>query len=419
MGGIIGLGACDLDSKSRLQYREDRAEQADKEANRKITIGVAWSFNKDGYCFIEGAKFAVDRLNNQGGLLTLHRKIELKERDERVNNTKQREAKRRQQELDKTHEIARTFAKDLDVIAVIGHRNSSQAIQASITYEQQGIVFLAPSATHLSLTNHNFSYVFRMMPDNGEMGTQLANYFQKNNYKRVAILNERSAYADQLSEAFINGASNKVNIVFQRSFFKNKTQFTDILAELKKKIFLLDAIFLVTTGEKACAIITQAREIGIKEPFIGGDAMLSSQLEKCPARAAVEGTVVPTLLDIPRFKKLKQVESTQAELIQFANYLKKTNPNCIENTGEHQRTLLGYDAINLLAHAIDKAKSTIPIKIANQLRYMDPWDGGIIGDYAFQPNGNLKRENANHVAVLCNQRFEVLSVLNSANKCNK
>lgn len=413
MGGIIGLGACDLDSKSRLQYREDRAQQADKEANKKIIIGVAWSFNKDGHCFIEGAQLAVDRLNNQGGLLISHRKMELTEQDESVNDTNQREAKRRQQELDNTHEIARTFAKDLDVIAVIGHRNSSQAIQASITYEQQGIVFLAPSATHLSLTNHNFSYVFRMMPDNGEMGTQLANYFQKNNYKRVAILNERSAYADQLAETFINGASNKVNIVFQRSFFKNKTQFTDILAELKKKSFLLDAIFLVTTGEKACTIITQAREMGMKEPFIGGDALLSSQLEKCPAPAAVDGTVVATLLDISRLERFKE------ELKLFVNQLEKTNPSCIENTGEHQRTLLGYDAINLLAHAIDKAKSTIPIKIANQLRYMDPWDEGIIGKYAFQPNGNLNRESANHFAVLCNQRFEILSVPNSANKCNK
>lgn len=407
------------------------ARRADKTS--KVIIGIAWPpFGKAKEInLFTGARLAVKEWNNRCTLTSnnnkakpqqleercdkflQNRKIELKEESEPMVNSDKNiaETKRHQIEQNKTYEIAQKFANNLNMIAVIGHRSSSQAIQASITYEHHGIVFLAPTATNLALTNHNFKYVFRLMPNNDELSAKMTDYLKSYHYKRVALIYERSVYAEEFAESFSKNANNKFDIIFQQSFFKTEEQFTDMLAKLKEKSFLLDAIFLVTDANKACKIVKQAHAINITTPFIGGDAMFKPSLEECPAAA---NTVVPTILNestLHRFqdklaldKVVKDVES-------------------ISNT-EYQQALLGYDAINLLIHAIRQAQSLEPQEIANQLRYMEPWQQGILGEYAFKLDGNLKRENAINFAILCPKPQEPQKLFfkissNFSSQCNQ
>jgi branched-chain amino acid transport system substrate-binding protein len=415
LGGMLVLSACSIDRTS-LEERRQQAETADKEAKtdknyNQIIIGIAWTFDEaEKINLVTGAKFAVQEWNDRCLLNSDRNKIKLQNLEEpcskflrnrkikiRVENDKIKydkndenisEIEFRQAELDKTYKIAQKFARDLNIIAVIGHRKSSQAISASITYEQHGMVFLAPTATNLALTNHNFKYVFRLMPNNEKLSIKMTDYFKDNNYKRVAILYERSTYAQELAETFMKNATNKFDIFFQQSFFSKEKHFTEILGELKEKSFLLDATFLAMNSDKACEIMKQAHALNIKIPFIGGDAIFKPNLEEC---LEAEGIVVPTILNKSKLDTLKKYLQSK-KVVEDVEMTSNT---------EYQQAFLGYDAINLLINVINRIESTEPIKIANKLRYMEPWKEGILGEYAFKEDGDLKREDAINFAILC------------------
>ena len=398
---MLLLSACSPD-KTPLELRQDQAQARDANKSSPVVIGIAWEKEKEPINFVTSAQFAIDEWNKQCALensnadksesqklkecgILWKRKIEIEFENEPWLDTNENmsEVERLQKEKDKTYEIARKFAKNLNVIAVIGHANSSQAIPASITYEQHGIVFLAPTATNLALTNHNFKYVFRLMPNNEELSAKMTDYLKDNNYKRIALLYERSIYGEEFAENFVKNSTNKLDIVFQQSFFptdkRTDEDITEILADLRKKSFLLDAIFLITNDEKVCQVIKQARNLDIKKPFVGGDGVFWSDLKECQE---AKGTVAPTILN-------------KSKLENFKKDLKVIDDN------KYEPVLLGYDAINLLIHAIIQAESTVPIEIAGQLRYMvPPWEG-TLGRYAFKEDGNLKRENAVNLAILC------------------
>lgn len=223
------------------------------------------------------------------------------------------------------------------------------------------------------------------MPNDEELSVKMTDYFKDNNYKRVAILYERSVYAEAFAETFMKNSLRKFDIIFQHSFFQTEEDFTEMLAKLKEKSFLLDAIFLVASSEKACKVIKQAHFLDIKMPFVGADAVFKADMESCPE---AEGTVVPTILDESKLNTFKE------------KHEKEINVESISNS-EYQAVLLGYDVISLLVDVINQIKSTEPLKIANQLRYMDPWRKGTIGEYAFKEDGNLQRENAVNFAILC------------------
>lgn len=391
---LILLYACEQGYHYSTEQRKKRALKTQEE---KIVIGISWSLNNPCEAtFVEGAQMAVDILNAKYP----QRPIQLKKADESFQEmASESEVKRIRGQQQRTFEIARAFADDLDVIAVIGHRSSSQAIQASITYENNGIVFLAPSATHLSLNQHHFNYIFRLVPNNEEIGAQMAHYVHQNEYKRVAVLYERTPYAEELAQVFIQNAQEKFNIVFKRSFFSKETQFTQLLVELVEHVSsFLDVIFLVTGGQKACHIIEQARKLGIEKPFVGSDALLSAEFERC-SRAA-QGTVVPLLIDKDRINRGEFAHLYE----EFQKSDKRRQQNCLNSwpQSELQRLYLGYDAVTLLSHVIEEIETTVPIEIATHLRYTrTPWRAGIIGDYAFQEDGNLKRKDSSHFAILC------------------
>ncbi len=96
-----------------------------------MVVAVVWDTKTVEGLFIQGVNMAVDEANRNGGILG--RKLRVLMSDVRTD----------EEELQQ----ARTIARQLDVVAVIGHGISDRAIPASIIYEKSGILFISPSAT--------------------------------------------------------------------------------------------------------------------------------------------------------------------------------------------------------------------------------------------------------------------------------
>jgi ABC-type branched-subunit amino acid transport system substrate-binding protein len=385
--------------------REKEAEAADKK-EKDITIAlVRTSANKS--LFAEGALLALEEINGE---------LDIKKKDEEKNEEGgvliERKFKYKiyddEGKPDIGAAIARKISKNLDVIAVIGHRFSSVAIPVSIIYEQQGIVFISTGSTTPLLTTHNNHYVFRNVPSDKQIGKTLAIFAKKNNFKKISIFFQRGDYGERLSSFFREEAGKlDISIIATRSYFEKQKKFRQLLEGAQDD--QLDAIFLAGSLPEAAYLIKQARSMGLSMPFIAGDALENPDLWLQAGIDAVD-TYVAGAFDIEsssgddfvkkfdkryRCKKEEKEKDRNCKKYPHADE-KGANGEPVKYT--YTKAALGYDAVRLLAWAIENSRSTVPLDIASTLKYMKKWEG-VLGSYSFASNGDVKDKEI-HIKVL-------------------
>ncbi len=334
----------------------ERAEKAlNAGANDPIYIGLGWPIGVDRDLLPEAVEMAVEEINQSGGLLD-GRQIEIVPKDD---HDSAREGRL----------IAQSFAEDTNVVAVIGHFWSYISVPASALYEFNGILMLTPASTSPELTSRGFEHVFRSITNDNEVGRQMAVYADDEGFERMVILYVNDSYGRALSNAFENEADKLgITIVDRRSYRGSERSFRGILDDWETSSF--DAI-LVIGGAEAATFIRLARESGISAPILAGDGLDTDELWAVAGDAA-NGVIVVTHFhpDNPY---------TEQDFIQRFEERYGTAPD----TWAAQ----GYDAVYLLANAIENAGSTMPDEMAAALRNTHDWEG-VTGPHTFDENGD-------------------------------
>lgn len=326
-----------------------------------ILIGVAWPFSVTQHKLREGIELAQQEINDAGGVLGAS--IELWFEDD-------------QGSVAEGRRIAQQFADDPDVIAVIGHYNSSVSIPSSTIYQFAHILMLSPGSTNPQLTRQGFDLVFRNIPTDEEFGRQLAYFAHRQGYRRMAILAAKDTYGRGLANIFEKRAGDLgIEIVDRFSYPQNSEPsfFRQILERWQEpsgaESSFADAIFIAGTTPEAAYFIRQARQMGITVPIMGGDGLDSPDLWRIGGEAA-EGTVVAT-----------PFHPDKSEVFKAAFYQKY---GTMPDTWAAQ----GYDALKLLAYAMQEAESVDAEDIAAVLRSLKGWPG-VTGPHTFDANGDV------------------------------
>ncbi|OUD14989.1 ABC transporter substrate-binding protein [Thioflexithrix psekupsensis] len=381
---LLFTGCGDVQYEVSKQQRAALAEENRYNPDVDIVIGVAWPFDRHSY--LRGARLAGDEINAKGGLNG--RKVRLVFKDESV----YRQAAglgtnriTRSSAQEAAVAVAREFAADSNVVAVVGHQGSAAAVPAATAYNYHGILYIASTSTSPTLTVAGGQTTFQLLPDDREMVRQVAGYAafpgynNKISYERIVILNERTKYGNDIA-SFFDEAANEFNlrIISRASFFRGTVEkrldYRSVLFPLRSLEF--DAIFLIASREDAGRIIAQAREIGLKQPFLGMDTMEHAEFLRITGKKAAEGTVVPS--------SFNENFNLAQPFIQNFRQIYGQNPDTW--------AALAYDSIYLVAHGITLSHySTVPVVVANSIRYMDTWFG-VTGAYRFKLDGtNLGR----------------------------
>lgn len=382
---ILLLTACS-DISERRSERAKRAATNDSDAVangtgksvKDIVIGLAWD-RKRGQ-LIEGAEIARDEINAAGGVLGRPLKFIIADDSYTADANTSKPGK-------VAHKVARQFANNLDVVSVIGHNRSTVAIPASITYEEEGILYISPSASALALTDHQFQYVFRTALNNKYMGEQIATAAGViYNVKKFVVLSTRATWAEELTFAFEENLEKlNVEVVFRRKFFFNKIDFKDIFADLLGIEF--DGIFIAASPLVTVRVIKQAREMGINTAFVVGNFLhpgkLLDELDKNNIRLDSVGDIFVPIMFNPSINTEAVVKFRDA---MFDNYK-------IEEPDDWAAQ--GYDAVKLLAYAIEQSNSTVPIAIATTIRYTLSWQG-LTGRHSFHRSGDIYTKLLNY-----------------------
>ena len=188
---------------------------------------------------------------------------------------------------------AATKLCDEKVNGVVGHLNSGTTIPASKIYNACGLPEITPSATNPTLTKQGFANVFRLLANDNALGSGLALYASDAlHLKRVAVIDDRTAYGQGVAEVFRKSAAAKgIEIISEQYTNDKATDFMSILTAIKSKN--PDGIFYGGMDPQAGPMLRQMDSLGLTNvKFFGGDGICTEKLTELAGGAKSLGNVV-------------------------------------------------------------------------------------------------------------------------------
>jgi branched-chain amino acid transport system substrate-binding protein len=266
---------------------------------------------------------------------------------------------------------------DSKVNGVVGHLNSGTSIPASKIYSDAGIPQISPSATNPKFTRQGYKTTFRVVADDVHLGGTLGKYsITQLKGKSIAVIDDRTAYGQGVAEEFEKGVVAAGGKVAAHEFTTDKaTDFTAILTKVKAS--KPDVVFYGGMDAVAGPMIRQAKQLGIKAKFLGGDGICTGELPKLAGGAMADGQVVCA--------EAGGVEGEQkAGLEDF-----KTKFKAKFNADVQIYAPYVYDAVNVLVAAMVKADSADPAKYLPELAKTADYKG-VTGTISFDEKGDVK-----------------------------
>ena len=100
-------------------------------------------------------------------------------------------------------QVAQSFVKDKNILAVVGHNDSNASIAAASIYQQKGLVMVTPTSSADVIPTMG-TYIFRTTPNTRALASTLANYTVNvaNKTNIVICLDSQSAVSTSFKEEF-------------------------------------------------------------------------------------------------------------------------------------------------------------------------------------------------------------------------
>jgi branched-chain amino acid transport system substrate-binding protein len=265
---------------------------------------------------------------------------------------------------------------DSKVAGVVGHLNSGTTIPASKVYNDCGIPMVTGAATNPNLTKPGYKTTYRIIANDNALGAGLAFYAADAlKLKKVAIIDDRTAYGQGVAEVFKKTALAKGMTVVDEQYTTDKaTDFMAILTAVKSKA--PDAVFFGGMDAQGGPMLRQMEQLGMSNvKFFGGDGICTAEIAKLAAGAKTIGNVVcaeggSSLVKMPGGEAWKKRYDAKYPG-QFQIYSPYT-----------------YDATFLLVDAMKRANSTDPKVYTPELIKSNY--KGVTTTIGFEPNGELK-----------------------------
>jgi len=267
-----------------------------------------------------------------------------------------------------------------DVVASVSTYGSSVCEPASNIYEKFKKVNIGYGVTAVRLTQRDFKYFFRTCGRDDSQGKFFADAVPKKfNAKRIAIMHDNTAFGKGLAEdtkralqASVDAGS--LEIVYYDAITPGEKDFRVVLTNLREA--KPEVWYFTGYYAEAALLVTQARDIGITCPFVGGNAAINDEFVKIAGIDLAKGcymTNEPLPADLPYPEAKEFLDAYKAK---FGDIPSSPWP------------IYAADALNIIAYAIDKTGSTDSTKLADYLR--DVVDGvpGITGPIGFTPQGD-------------------------------
>jgi branched-chain amino acid transport system substrate-binding protein len=284
---------------------------------------------------------------------------------------------------------AQKLINSSQVVAILGPTLSTEMKVVGPEANASGVPILGTSTTAVGITRIG-KYVFRnALPESQAIPASVGKAVTKYGIRKVALLygNDdvftKSGF-DTMKQA---AEDRKLGILTIETFQKGQS---DYKAQLTKiKALAPDAVFCSALYEEGAVILSQARKMGIKVPFVGGNGFNSPKVIEI-AKEAAEGLVVAT----PWF-----ADKNDPKVKSFVSRYEKAF-----GKKPDQFAAQAYDALYIMAEALGKAGKADREKLRDSLAGIRNFDG-VLGRFSFDAERDVVMEP--NVLIIKDGKFQM------------
>jgi len=255
-----------------------------------------------GEDMLQGARMAIAHALAEDPVIPGHR-LELAPLDDQRNPTQAVAA-------------AKKLVADPDVVAVVGHLNSSCTMPASAIYHQARMLQITPISSNPQISRQGFDTFYRTCVTDDLQGPAAALFaVRKLGAKRIFILDDMTTYGRGLANEFekkmgairrATGYSkdestadmgviidNRPEILGHEGITQGDKDFTAILTKIKS--LNPDLLYFAGMFPEGALLIKQRKDVGLDATFMGGDGLFDPVLIDLATPEAAEGVYLTTI----------------------------------------------------------------------------------------------------------------------------
>lgn len=329
------------------------------------TLRLAAIFAKTGDAAVvnimgfEAARYAVEEINARGGVLS--RQFELREYDNESTALGSRLA-------------AEQAVRD-GVSAAIGASWSSHSTSMAPVFQDAGIPMISPASTNPGITRTG-DCIFRACFTDWLQGRVMAEFALRDlgAISAAVLTNANSEYSVDLAKFFIERFQADGQVLLEQDYLQDTVDFQTLLE--KVKILNPDVVFVPGYHRDSGFIVRQARQLGIRAIFLGGDGW-DDLMHEYAREEDLQGCYFSEHwhIDLPDPRSREFVE-------------RYSRDHRLYRTG---LVALTYDSVHLIADAMKRARSTDPRAIRSELARTKDFQG-LTGRITFDSNGDTLKQ---------------------------
>lgn len=250
-----------------------------------ITVTEGSSFASNGKRALEGARFAVQEINDAGGVAGVP--VKLVETDTRG-------------DVNATTNLVRRLATEDNVTAIVGPLLSGECAAGCPLANDLKVPLVSPGSAQAGLMEKARPYAFRtVMPDDANSYQSIQAIIKRQNIKKAAIIrDEKEAIAKFMGETFWPKVfrENGVDVVEDVTFTTGDTSFAAQVTRIKAAN--PEAVALAAGSGDAARIALELKRQNVKAQMLGSGGLQSSGEDFIKAGGdAVEGAMTAAQFD--------------------------------------------------------------------------------------------------------------------------
>ena len=236
--------------------------------SQEIVLGAMFPLTGDGAAYGEPLSqqlmLSVDEINAAGGIQG--KKIKLVLEDSKCTPKDGSNAANKLVNVDK-------------VKVIFGGACSGETLGAAPIAEQNHVIIISPAATSPDLTKAG-DYIFRTAPSDAYAGKVAAEKALALGFKKAAIINENTDYAQGLRKVFDKVFTDKGGVVASKeSYNPEETDFKTQILKIKEA--KPDVIYVVPqTPAKGVLLVKQLKEQGVSQQLITAEVLIGRDVVK-------------------------------------------------------------------------------------------------------------------------------------------
>lgn len=190
---------------------------------------------------------------------------------------------------------AKKLVSDPDVMAVIGHLNSSCTMPASAVYHQAGLLNITPVSSNPQISRQGFDTFYRTCATDDWQGPAAARYaFENLDARSVFIIDDMTTYGRGLADEFKKELQRlQVQVLGHEGISQGEKDFVPLLTKIKSMD--PDLVYFAGMFPEGALLIKQRYEVGLGGRFMGGDGLNDPVLIELATPESAEGVTITTI----------------------------------------------------------------------------------------------------------------------------